>query len=128
MSSSFLPCLQAHKRPPMCGASYAGVPEAGGQFMSLLYSPVTLGPYTFKNRIVMSPMTRSRALGNVPDGVMVEYYKQRASSAGLIITEGTSPSPNGLGYPRIPGIFSAAQVVGWKKIADAVHSKGAKIF
>ena len=53
--------------------------------MSLLYSPVTLGPYTFKNRLVMSPMTRSRALGNVPDELMVEYYKQRASSAGLIV-------------------------------------------
>ncbi len=63
--------------------------------MSLLYSPVTLGPFTFKNRLVMSPMTRSRALGNVPDELMVEYYKQRASSAGLIITEGTSPSPRG---------------------------------
>jgi N-ethylmaleimide reductase len=96
--------------------------------MSLLYSPVTLGPYTFKNRIVMSPMTRSRALGNVPDDLMVEYYKQRAASAGLIITEGTSPSPNGLGYPRIPGVFSAAQVAGWKRITDAVHGKGAKIF
>ena len=96
--------------------------------MSLLYSPVTLGPYTFKNRLVMSPMTRSRALGNIPDDLVAEYYQQRASSAGLIITEGTSPSPNGLGYPRIPGIFSAAQVAGWKKITDAVHSKGAKIF
>ena len=58
---------------------------------------------------------------------MVEYYKQRAS-AGLIITEGTSPSPNGLGYPRIPGIYSDAQVAGWKKVTDAVHSAGAKIF
>ena len=96
--------------------------------MSLLYSPVTFGPYTFKNRLAMSPMTRSRALGNIPDDLMVEYYKQRAASAGLIITEGTSPSPNGLGYPRIPGIFCAAQVAGWKKITDAVHSKGAKIF
>src|ERR1700751_82391 len=96
--------------------------------MSLLYSPVTFGPYKFKNRLVMSPMTRSRALGNVPDDLMVEYYKQRASSAGLIITEGTSPSPNGLGYPRIPGIFSAAQVAGWKKITDAVQAKGTKIF
>jgi N-ethylmaleimide reductase len=96
--------------------------------MSLLYSPVRFGPYTFKNRLVMSPMTRSRALGNIPNDLMVEYYKQRASSAGLIITEGTSPSPNGLGYPRVPGIFSAAQVAGWKKIADAVHSEGAKFF
>jgi N-ethylmaleimide reductase len=93
-----------------------------------LNSPVTFGPYAFKNRLVMSPMTRSRAVGNIPGDLMVEYYKQRASSAGLIITEGTSPSPNGLGYPRIPGIFSAVQVTGWKKITDAVHSKGAKIF
>jgi N-ethylmaleimide reductase len=96
--------------------------------MSLLYSPVTLGPYTFKNRLVMSPMTRSRALGNVPDDLMVEYYEQRASSAGLIITEGTSPSPNGLGYPRVPGIFSPTQVAVWKKVTDAVHGKGTKIF
>jgi len=65
--------------------------------MSLLYSPVTLGPYTFKNRIAMSPMTRRRALGNVPDDLIVEHYKQRAASAGLVIAEETSPSPNGLG-------------------------------
>jgi 2,4-dienoyl-CoA reductase-like NADH-dependent reductase (Old Yellow Enzyme family) len=58
--------------------------------MSLSYSPAKVGPLTLKNRLVMSPMTRSRALGNVPDALMVEYYKQRASSAGLIITEGTS--------------------------------------
>src|SRR6185436_7701672 len=96
--------------------------------MSLLYSPVTLGPYTFKNRLVMSPMTRSRALGNVPDDLMVEYYKQRAASAGLIVTEGTSPSPNGLGYPRIPGIFSTEQVAGWKKTTNAVHASGGRIF
>src|SRR6202451_2146705 len=96
--------------------------------MSLLYSPVTLGPYTFKNRIAMSPMTRSRAIGNVPDDLMVEYYKQRATSAGLIITEGTSPSPNGLGYPRIPGIFSAEQSAGWKTVTKAVHEKGGIIF
>ena len=92
--------------------------------MSLLYSPVTLGPYTFKNRIAMSPMTRSRSHGNVPDDLVAEYYRQRAASAGLIITEGTSPSPNGLGYPRIPGIFSAEQVAGWKKVTAAAHSKG----
>jgi N-ethylmaleimide reductase len=96
--------------------------------MSLLYSPAKLGPLTLKNRLVMSPMTRSRALGNVPDALMVEYYKQRASSAGLIITEGTSPSPNGLGYPRIPGIYSTAQVTGWKKVTEAVHAAGTKIF
>jgi len=72
-------------------------------------------------------MTRSRATGNIPTPLMVEYYVQRAT-AGLIITEGTSPSPNGLGYPRIPGIFSPAQVEGWKRITDAVHAKGAKMF
>ena len=95
--------------------------------MSLLFSPTKLGPLTLKNHLVMSPMTRSRATGNVPNDLMAEYYAQRAA-AGLIITEGTSPSPNGLGYPRIPGIFSAAQVAGWKKVTDAVHASGAKIF
>ena len=96
--------------------------------MSLLYSPTKLGSLTLKNRVVMSPLTRNRAVGNVPNDLMVEYYKQRAASAGLIITEGTSPSPNGLGYPRIPGIFSEAQTAGWKKVTDAVHAKGTKIF
>ena len=95
--------------------------------MSLLFSKTTLGPLTLQNRLVMSPLTRNRATGNVPNELMVEYYSQRAS-AGLIITEGTSPSPNGLGYPRIPGIFSAAQVAGWKRVTEAVHARGAKIF
>jgi len=75
----------------------------------------------------MAPMTRNRASDNIPNALMAEYYAQRAS-AGLIITEGTSPSPNGLGYPRIPGIFSPAQVEGWKPITEAVHAKGAKMF
>jgi N-ethylmaleimide reductase len=95
--------------------------------MSLLYSPAKLGPLTLQNRLVMSPMTRSRAPGNVPNELMAQYYGQR-SSAGLIITEGTSPSPNGLGYVRIPGIFSADQVAGWRLVTEAVHAKGAKIF
>jgi 2,4-dienoyl-CoA reductase-like NADH-dependent reductase (Old Yellow Enzyme family) len=64
---------------------------------------------------VMAPMTRSRALGNVPNELMVKYYEQRAS-AGLIITEGTAPSANGLGYARIPGLYSQQQVDGWKKV------------
>ena len=95
--------------------------------MSLLYSKTNLGPLTLQNHLVMSPLTRSRATGNVPNDLMKQYYEQRAS-AGLIITEGTSPSPNGLGYARIPGIFSDAQVAGWKKITSAVHARGAKIF
>lgn len=95
--------------------------------MSLLFSKTTLGQLALQNRLVMAPMTRSRATGNVPNELMVEYYAQRAT-AGLIVAEGTSPSPNGLGYPRIPGIFSAAQVEGWQRIADAVHAHGAKLF
>ena len=95
--------------------------------MSLLFSKTTLGSLTLQNHLVMSPLTRSRATGNIPNELMVEYYAQRGS-AGLIITEGTSPSPNGLGYPRIPGIFSAEQIAGWKHITDAVHAKGAKMF
>ena len=95
--------------------------------MSLLFSKTTLGSLTLQNRLVMSPMTRNRATGNIPNELMAQYYAQRGT-AGLIITEGTSPSSNGLGYPRIPGIFSAAQVAGWKRVTDAVHAQGAKMF
>ena len=95
--------------------------------MSLLFSKTQLGPLALQNRIVMAPLTRSRAVGNVPNELMARYYAERAS-VGLIITEGTSPSPNGLGYARIPGIFSEAQIAGWKLVTSAVHAKGAKIF
>jgi N-ethylmaleimide reductase len=92
-----------------------------------IFEPYSLGNLQLQNRVVMAPMTRSRAIGNVPNDLMAEYYKQRAS-AGLIITEGTAPSPNGLGYARIPGSFSDAQVAGWRKVTAAAHSGGAKIF
>lgn len=92
-----------------------------------LFEPAQLGNLTLSNHIVMAPMTRSRAIDNVPNALMAAYYAQRAS-AGLLITEGTSPSPNGLGYARIPGIFNEAQVAGWKLVTDAVHQKGGKIF
>lgn len=95
--------------------------------MSNLYSKADLGPMILQNHLVMAPMTRSRATDNIPNTLMLEYYTQRAT-AGLIVTEGTSPSPNGLGYPRIPGIFSPAQVEGWKPITHAVNARGAKIF
>lgn len=95
--------------------------------MSQLFTKATLGTLTLQNHLVMSPLTRNRATGNIPNKLMAEYYEQRAT-AGLIITEGTSPSANGLGYPRIPGIFSAEQIAGWKRIADAVHAKGGKMF
>ncbi|MFT5658679.1 MAG: N-ethylmaleimide reductase [Gammaproteobacteria bacterium] len=95
--------------------------------MSTLFSTAKFGQHTLHNHLVMSPMTRNRANDNIPNALMKEYYAQRAS-AGLIITEGTSPSPNGLGYPRIPGIYSLAQIKGWKPITQAVHADGAKIF
>lgn len=92
-----------------------------------LFTPVILGKETLANRIVMAPMTRCRAIGNIPNSLMAKYYQQRAG-AGLLITEGTSPSPNGLGYARIPGIYNREQIQGWKKITEAVHKKGSKIF
>ena len=92
-----------------------------------LFSTYRLGHTELKNRIVMAPMTRSRAIGNIPNDLVVEFYKQR-SAAGLLITEGTTPSPNGLGYSRIPGIYSKEQIAGWKKVTEAVHKNGSKIF
>jgi N-ethylmaleimide reductase len=94
----------------------------------MLLQPFVSPSLQLKNRTVMSPMTRSRAVdANTPNALMAEYYGQRAG-AGLIITEGTSPSPNGLGYPRIPGMYNQAQVKGWKGVTDAVHARGGKIF
>jgi N-ethylmaleimide reductase len=93
----------------------------------MLFEPVRIRSLQLRNRIVMAPMTRSRAVdANTPNALMAEYYAQRAA-AGLIITEGTSPSPNGLGYPRIPGLYTAEQVRGWRLTTDAVHAKGGKI-
>jgi N-ethylmaleimide reductase len=95
----------------------------------MLFEPLaTTTSLQLANRIVMSPMTRSRAIAaNTPNDLMAEYYSQRAS-AGLIITEGTSPSPNGLGYARIPGLFDEAHVRGWRTVTDAVHARGGRIF
>lgn len=92
-----------------------------------LLTPGKIENLNLQNRVVMAPMTRCRAIGNVPNELIASYYEQR-SGAGLIITEGTSPSPNGLGYARIPGLFSKEQVDGWKKTTTAVHKGGAKIF
>jgi N-ethylmaleimide reductase len=91
-----------------------------------LFSPIKVGAIELNNRIVMAPMTRCRAIDAIPNELMATYYQQRAS-AGLIITEGTSPSPNGLGYARMPGIFSEEQILGWKKTTTAVHNNGGKI-
>jgi N-ethylmaleimide reductase len=94
----------------------------------MLFDSYAARGLSLANRMVMSPMTRNRAVeANTPNALLAEYYGQRAS-AGLIVTEGISPSPNGLGYPRIPGLFNAAQVAGWKLVTGAVHAKGGKIF
>jgi N-ethylmaleimide reductase len=95
--------------------------------MKTLLSPYVKNGLRLQNHIVMAPMTRSRAIGNIPNELMAGYYGQRAG-AGLIITEGTAPEASGLGYPRIPGIFSAPQVEGWQKVTASVHKGGAGIF
>lgn len=89
-----------------------------------LFTPATLGALQLRNRIVMAPMTRSRAAADgMPTEVMVDYYRQRAS-AGLIISEGIAPSADGLGYCRTPGIYNSAQVAAWRAVTDAVHDEG----
>src|SRR3984885_2154247 len=93
-----------------------------------ILSPFKLGPLHLPNRVVMAPMTRNRAgPGNVPVAMNAAYYAQRAS-AGLIVSEGTQVSPQGVGYPGTPGIHSEAQVAGWKLVTDAVHAAGGRIF
>jgi N-ethylmaleimide reductase len=97
------------------------------QHLTLL-TPAQLGPYTLRNRMVMAPMTRNRAgAGLVPNEIMVTYYSQRAS-AGLIVTEGTQVSEQGIGYPNTPGTHTAEQAEGWKRVTDAVHERGSRIF
>jgi N-ethylmaleimide reductase len=105
-------------------------PTTGAQQQrhSALLSPFTLGDLPLKNRMVMAPMTRSRALaGNVPNPLAETYYAQRAS-AGLIVTEASQVSPQGQGYIRTPGIHSNEQIEGWQKITRAVHKAGGTIF
>ncbi len=93
----------------------------------MLFQPTTLRGLALSNRTVMAPLTRSRAVdANTPNALMAEYYGQRAT-AGLIITEGVSTSANGLGYARMPGLFNAEHVKGWRLVTDAVHAKGGKI-
>lgn len=95
--------------------------------MTTLFDPLKAGAFSLKNRVVLAPLTRCRAsAGRVPNDMMREYYVQRAS-AGLILTEATSVTPMGVGYPDTPGIWSEEQVAGWKKITDAVHAAGGTI-
>lgn len=95
--------------------------------MPTLFDPVRIGAWDLPNRFVMAPLTRCRAsAGRVPNALMRDYYTQRAS-AGLIITEATSVSPMGVGYPDTPGIWSAEQVEGWRQVTEGVHAAGGRI-
>ncbi|MDR2091799.1 MAG: alkene reductase [Azoarcus sp.] len=96
--------------------------------MPTLFDPLQLGDLTLPNRIIMSPLTRCRAsAGRVPNALMAEYYAQRAS-AGLILSEATSVTPQGVGYPDSPGIWNDEQIAGWKPVVEAVHKAGGRIF
>src|SRR5690348_15907127 len=94
-----------------------------------LFTPIKIGNLELPNRIFMAPLTRSRATGGarVPNELMAQYYAQRAS-AGLILSEATSVTPQGVGYADTPGIWSKEQVEGWKLVTKAVHEKGGRIF
>src|SRR5580704_3851992 len=92
-----------------------------------LFSPLRIGAIQLPNRIIMAPLTRMRAgAANVPTALNADYSAQRAS-AGLIVSEGTAISPQAQGYPHAPGIYTAAQIVGWRSVTDAVHARGGRI-
>ncbi|MFT3719190.1 alkene reductase [Pseudorhodoferax sp.] len=94
-----------------------------------LFSPLRIGRHDLAHRVVMAPLTRMRAgPGNVPNGLAATYYGQRTSEGGLLIAEATQVTPSGQGYPATPGIHSAEQAQGWKKVVDAVHARGGVIF
>ena len=95
-----------------------------------LFAPVQIGPMTLQHRVVMAPLTRSRSEqpGDIPGSLMLEYYTQRASEGGLIISEATSISIAGRGWYGAPGLYSDEQVAGWKKVTGAVHAKGGRMF
>src|SRR6476661_3394724 len=97
--------------------------------MSKLFSTTEVGPYRLSHRVVMAPLTRMRSdPGDIPSDLMVEYYTQRASKSGLIISEATPVSIRGFGYAGAPGIYSDNQIAGWRRVTDAVHARGGRIF
>lgn len=98
--------------------------------MSTLFSPVQIGPYTLPHRMVMAPLTRSRSAqpGDVPTPLMAEYYSQRASEHGLIISEATTVAITGRGWFGASGIYSDAHILAWKQVTDAVHARGGRMF
>lgn len=97
--------------------------------MSKLFTPTMVGPYRLSHRVVMAPLTRMRSdPGDIPSELMVKYYTQRASDGGLIVSEASPVSTRGNGYAGAPGIYSDSQIAGWRRVTDAVHAKGGRIF
>uniref|UniRef100_A0A5B6ZNZ6 Putative 12-oxophytodienoate reductase 3 n=1 Tax=Davidia involucrata TaxID=16924 RepID=A0A5B6ZNZ6_DAVIN len=95
---------------------------------SALFSPYKMGKFNLSHRVVLAPMTRCRSLNGIPQPALVDYYVQRSTNGGFLITEGTLISPTAAGFPHCPGIYNKEQVEAWKKVVDAVHAKGAVIF
>ncbi|KAJ4826370.1 12-oxophytodienoate reductase 3 [Turnera subulata] len=93
-----------------------------------LFSPYKMGKFNLSHRVVLAPMTRCRALNGIPNAAMAEYYSQRSTPGGFLITEGTAVSSTAAGFPHIPGIYTEEQVQAWKRVVDAVHAKGGIIF
>lgn len=93
-----------------------------------LFSPYKMGRFNLSHRVVLAPMTRCRALNSIPQPALAEYYTQRATKGGFLITEGTMISSTAAGFPHVPGIFNKEQVEAWRQVVDAVHAKGAIIF
>ncbi|KAE8657989.1 12-oxophytodienoate reductase 3 [Hibiscus syriacus] len=102
--------------------------ETQSQGTPTLFSPYKMGKFNLSHRVVLAPMTRCRALNGIPRPALAEYYTQRSTPGGFLITEGTSVSDTAAGFPHVPGIYNEEQVGAWKKIVDAVHAKGSLIF
>src|SRR3546814_14618085 len=97
--------------------------------MSKLFSPMQLGPYELSHRVIMALLTRTRSKpGDMPGDLMVEYYTQRASKGGLLISEATPVSLRGYGYAGAPGIYADRHIAGWRRVTDAVHRQGGRMF
>ncbi|KAM7258873.1 hypothetical protein ACFE04_014614 [Oxalis oulophora] len=98
------------------------------QGSSSLFSPYNMGKFNLSHRVVLAPMTRCRAVNGIPNSALTDYYTQRSTPGGFLITEGTTISPTAPGFPRVPGIYNEEQIEAWKKLVDAVHAKGSVIF
>nr|XP_043624059.1 artemisinic aldehyde Delta(11(13)) reductase [Erigeron canadensis] len=104
------------------------VETARSEKKASLFSPYKMGNFNLSHRVVLAPMTRCRALNGIPNDAMAEYYRQRSTPGGFLITEGTMISPTAAGFPHVPGIFNKQQTDGWRNVVDAVHKQGAVIF